>query len=111
MLQNERLVWIGHRKDPSILLRVLRQSAHRLKWLSAFEILFEIPPVPRFRSSCYFAAGTYTNFGNKKGHGQVFDASAAFRFGVPVANLQQAVQELQIGGAGRQAYSIFDAFS
>src|SRR5229473_1943702 len=34
---------------------------------SAFEILFEIPPVPRFRSSCYFAAGTYTNFGNKRG--------------------------------------------
>src|SRR5215212_425296 len=31
MLQNERLVWIGHRKDPSILLRLLRQSTVRLK--------------------------------------------------------------------------------
>jgi len=46
----------------------------------------------------------------QKGHGQVFDASAAFRFEVPVANLQQAVQELQIGGARRQAYLFLTRF-
>src|SRR6266516_2722954 len=34
-------------------------SEHRSpQGVSAFEILFEIPPVPRFRSSCYIAAGS-----------------------------------------------------
>jgi len=31
VLRNEWLVWIGHRLDPSILLRVLRQGTDRLK--------------------------------------------------------------------------------
>src|SRR5438034_10393900 len=48
-------------------------SEHRSpQVVSAFEILFEIPPVPRFRSSRYIAAGTATNFGNIKGIGKHF---------------------------------------
>jgi hypothetical protein len=42
----------------------------------------------------------FTNFG-KSGHQQIYDSSAAFLFEVPGLHLPLAVQELQMGGAGR----------
>src|SRR5260370_35574407 len=43
MLQNEWLVWIGHRKDPSILSACPTSEHTSPQVTSAFEILFEIP--------------------------------------------------------------------
>jgi hypothetical protein len=36
----------------------------------------------------------------RKGHQQTYDSSAAFRFEIPGMDLQQVVQEFQIGGTG-----------
>src|SRR6516225_9162254 len=55
--------------------------------------------MPTFRSSCYIAAPTFTNFGKSLGTSKHFDSSAAFLFEVPGSNSPPALQELQIGGA------------
>src|SRR6516164_5225603 len=54
--------------------------------------------MPTFRSSCYIAAPTFTNFGKSLGTSKHFDSSAAFLFEVPGSNSPPALQELQIGG-------------
>jgi hypothetical protein len=41
-----------------------------------------------------------TRTSETKGHEQVFDSGAAYRFEVPETRLWQMVQELQIGGTG-----------
>jgi hypothetical protein len=41
-----------------------------------------------------------TRTSETKGHEQVFDSGAAYRFEVPETGLWQMVQELQIGGTG-----------
>src|SRR6201996_9729798 len=55
--------------------------------------------VRRFRGSLVIAAFSDANLGNI-GARQDDNSSAAFRFEVPGPNLQQTLQELQIGGTG-----------
>jgi NAD(P)-dependent dehydrogenase (short-subunit alcohol dehydrogenase family) len=69
--------------------------------------LFEIPPVPHFPKFVLLSQPALTRTSEIKGaRASIYVASAAFRFEVPVANLRQPVQELQIGGAGRQVPAI-----